>query len=306
MRIANIRSRGISSYIAVFITLCLWSSSFIGIRIALETWTPGGLALLRYVVAAVSLACLLPFLDLGSRVKLQWADIKMFSAFALLGVVGYHVGLNLGERTVTAATASFVVSQIPLVTLVLNAVLAKEKLTLWGKVGLAAGIWGTGMILLGEAEGFSIDFGVLWIMIAIVSESLYFIFQKRAMERFTAFGLNFYTTLFAVVFMSPFLFDLTVPSAQINSATIAIVVYLGIFPAAVAYLLWSYAIKALGVGPPAAALYALPFLTIVMGVVLLGELPNQLALIGGVVALSGAYLCSRNRRLLNNEAREPS
>ncbi|GGK32496.1 DMT family transporter [Salinarimonas ramus] len=290
------RSNELGAYAAAVVTLSLWASSFVGIRVALETWTPGGLALLRYVVAAGSLLCLLPFLDLGDRMKPNRADVLMFSAFALLGVVGYHVGLNIGEQTVTAATASFLVAQIPLVTLVLNAALFGERLTPVRATGLVVGLSGTGMILVGEAEGLSIDFGVLWIVMAIVSESLYFIYQKRALSRFTPFGLNFYTTLFAVVFMAPFLLDLTVAGAVVDAAAIGVVVYLGIFPAAVAYLLWSYAINALGASRTAATLYALPLVTIAMGFVLIGELPTTLAMLGGGIALSGAYLCSREPR----------
>jgi drug/metabolite transporter (DMT)-like permease len=221
----------------------------------------------------------------------------MFSAFALLGVVGYHVGLNIGEKTVTAATASFLVAQIPLVTLLLHSLLFRERITAWGAAGLATGVSGTGLILFGEADGLSIDFGVLWIVMAITSESLFFIYQKPALDRFTPFGLNLYTSLFATAFMAPFLFYLTVPGAQFDISAIGVILYLGIFPAAVAYLLWSYAIATIGVARAATTLYALPGITIIMGFVLIGELPTMLAISGGLLALLGAYLCGLGVRI---------
>lgn len=288
--------RNIYPYVAAFITLCLWATSFIGIRVALDSWTPGGLAFIRYIVASISLICLIPFLDIGDRIKLNLSDIGMFSTFGLLGVVGYHVGLNIGEKTVTAGTASFIVSQIPLVTLMLNTLFFREKITARGALGLVLGVSGTGIILVGESGELSIQFGVLWIIIAIISESLYFILQKKAFGRFTPFGVNLYTTLFATFLLSPFVFNLSVPDAHIGTTEIAIVAYLGIFPAAFAYLLWSYAIKELGAARTAATLYALPFVTIVAGVVLIDELPSQYAIFGGLVALFGAYLSSRTKQ----------
>lgn len=289
------RPREFYSYAAALLTLCLWASSFVGIRVALETWTPGGLAFLRYVVAAVSLLILFPFLDTGDRLRVGWRDISIFTSFALLGVVGYHVGLNIGEKTVTAGTASFIVSQIPLVTLALNAALFGERITLRGAVGLALGIAGTGIILLGESGSLTLEFGVLWILMAITSESLYFIYQKHMLSRFTPFGINFYTTLFAVVLMVPFTFDLTVPEGSVDAASIAVVVYLGVFPAAVAYLSWTYAIKELGVSRTATTLYALPIITILIGFIVIGEFPSWFAIGGGLLALFGAYVSSRSR-----------
>lgn len=294
------KRNGIYAYAAAALTLCLWASSFVGIRVALETWTPGGLAFLRYVVAAASLLALYPFLDTGDKLRLDWRDITLFTAFALLGVVGYHVGLNIGEKTVTAGTASFIVSQIPLVTLILNAILFHEKITVRGAIGLVLGIAGTGMILVGESDDLTVKFGILWIVMAITSESLYFIYQKYALDRFTPFGINFYTTLFAAVLMTPFALDLTVSSTPVDTDGVAVVVYLGIFPAAVAYLSWTYAIKELGVVRTSTTLYALPIITILMGFVLLKELPGWFAIVGGLVAMLGAYVSSRNEGRTGN------
>lgn len=279
-------------YFAVFLTLCLWASSFVGIRVALEFWSPGGLAFLRYVVASLALLLLVPFFKLGDRFRFNKSDFLLFSTFALLGVVGYHVGLNLGEQTVTAGTASFIVGQIPLVTLLLNSILFRGQVSVRGAFGIVLGVIGTGLIFFAQGEGVALNIGILWVVMAVISESLYFVLQKPALERFTPFGLNFYTNVFGMLLLIPFAFKVSGPTPEASGFSVLLVVYLGVFPAAVAYLLWSYAIQELGVVTTSMSLYALPAITVFMAALLINEMPNSSEVLGGTIALLGAYLCS--------------
>ncbi len=73
------------------------------------------------------------------------------------------------------------------------------------------------------------------------------------------------------------------------------VAYLGVFPAAVAFVAWSYALARASVSGTTTALYLVPWLTIVIGVVWLGEWPNALGFVGGAIALAGAVVVTRER-----------
>ncbi|MFF7415189.1 EamA family transporter, partial [Streptomyces lydicus] len=83
--------------------------------------------------------------------------------------------------------------------------------------------------------------------------------------------------------------------ASATTPNLLVLVYLGIFPAAVAYLLWNYALARLDVSASTSGLYALPLVTILISFAFLHELPSLLGLVGGVISLIGAALVNNRR-----------
>ena len=74
------------------------------------------------------------------------------------------------------------------------------------------------------------------------------------------------------------------------------VIYLGIFPATVAYLCWAAVLKTLDASRAAAFLYMVPVLTILIGWAYLNELPSAVSVFGGMVAVAGVIFANRQKR----------
>ncbi|MTJ79984.1 MAG: EamA family transporter [Telmatospirillum sp.] len=286
----------LSAYLATAAALVLWASSFVAIRYCLRYFTPSGLAALRYAIAAVALVVLSPLIRGQGSARTGWRDLPLFVLFGLLGIVGYNIGLNLGEQTVTAATSSFVVAQIPISTVILQFMFFQDKISRGTFFGILLGLLGTTIIVLSETSGSGFGWGAIFIVGAIFSESAYFVLQKDAIHRLGAYRVNLFTILAAGICMSPLLGDLFTAGFPDGAGPWIAVLYLGLFPAALAYFLWTYAIRELGPVITATSLYALPFLTLLIGFLCLGEQPVPMALCGGALALSGAYLAHRFRQ----------
>src|SRR5436190_11936201 len=98
-------------------TIFLWASAFVGIRQGLHYYSPEGLALLRYLIASFCMAII--YYRLPNRVYMPLMDrIKLL----LIGIVAigiYNLSLNYGELVVPSGTASFIVSQSPIITAIL-------------------------------------------------------------------------------------------------------------------------------------------------------------------------------------------
>jgi len=279
--------------VALATTLLLWASAFAGIRVGLKVYAPGHLALLRYLVASAVLAAIW---SLGRRALPERRDLPGIALMGLLGFTIYNAALNYGEVTVTAGAASFLVNTAPVFTVILAILFLGERLTLAGWIGIAISFAGATVIAFAEGGGFHFSRGALWILVSALAASGYTILQKRYLSRYGALALITYViwagTFFLLVF-APGLVS-AVRAAPLN-ATLG-VIYLGVFPGALAYVTWAHVLAKIPASVAVSFIYIVPVLTVVIAYLWLGEVPQNLSLLGGALALVGVVVVNTKGR----------
>lgn len=278
--------------IAIAVSILTWSSSFVFIRVALHHYSPGALALFRYLI--VSVAMLFFYFGLKTRTKPTAKEFIQLFFIGFFGIGLYMIALNTGEITVSASVTSFIIGMNPIVSLFWAMLFFGEKMRLKRWVGVAISVIGLLIIAGSDLYAAKLGWGMLYLIFAVICAGMYNVAQKPLLQKFHPIEVAAITAWSGMIAMLPFFPAMmhqipTAPWAQTSS-----IIYLGVIPGAIGYLTWCYA---LGGELPATqvslTLYSLPIFCTLMGWLLIDEIPTLFALVGGCISLVGAWVATR-------------
>jgi len=273
--------------LAVAVVLVLWASAYAGIRAGLKAYSPPQLALLRFLVASAVLAV---YAAIAHFRRPEWRDIPGLILTGAIGITFYNIALNYGETRVTAGAASMLIGSTPIWAALIARVVLRERLSVLGWCGVLVSFGGVALIANGEVEGIHLSPQALIILSAAIASAIYIVVQKYFLGRYSALEFTAYTIWAGTLLMIPFSTGLWGAVLAVPLHSTLAVVYLGIFPAAIAYLAWAYVLSHAPAGKTTTLLYVIPVLAVVIAWIWLGEIPKTVSLIGGAVALAGVMM----------------
>jgi drug/metabolite transporter (DMT)-like permease len=273
------------------LTVLLWGVSFPVSRVAVREIAPLALAAARFVVAA---ALLWP----AARRRgfaLARADLPAVLLLGLLGVTLYFALENYGLVFTTASHASLIVATVPLGSAAVEAVRSRRPPRPLALAGMAVAIAGVVVIVRPDGAGAGGLLGDLLVLGAMASWVAYTFIARDLMARYPALLVTAATmaagaaTLLPLAAVEALLRPVAVPSP----AAWAALAYLGLLCSALAYLLWNLALPVLGVPVANNLLNLVPLVSVLTGVVFLGEPLTLSIAVGGALVLLGVVVVER-------------
>jgi drug/metabolite transporter (DMT)-like permease len=279
---------------AAVVTVVLWASAFVSIRSAVEEYSPGALALGRLLAGTVTLGVICLIRREGVPPRAAWPGI-IIAGVLWFGL--YMVALSWGEQKVDAGTAALVVNVAPLLMALLAGWLLKEGFPARLMAGMAVSFAGAVVVGLSMSdEGGASLLGVLLCLLAAVTYAIGVIGQKPALRHASALQVTAYGCAIGALACLPFAGQLADQVGDASTGATLNMIYLGVFPTAVAFTTWAYALARTSAGKMGATTYAAPALVVVMSWALLGEVPGLLTLAGGLLCLGGVAISRRRSR----------
>ncbi len=278
---------------AVVTAVVLWASAFVAIRDIGDALGPAPLALLRTAVAAVALTVVAVLKSRGMpRIPRSPKALGLIAGYAVVWLAAYTVALNAAERHVDAGTAALLVNIAPLLVAFTAGVVLKEGVPRMLVLGAVVSLAGVATIALGNTAHRDV-LGVLLAVLAAVLYAAGVLVQKAALRYADSLVTIWLGSIAATIALLPWAPQLVHQLAVAPPRAVIEGIYLGLFPTAIGFAAWSYALSRTEAARLTVSTYAVPAVSVLMSWLLLGEAPTALSLIGGTVCLVGVAISRR-------------
>ncbi|KQZ99533.1 hypothetical protein ASD64_14425 [Mesorhizobium sp. Root157] len=286
------RAMDAAAGIAVAVTVVGWASAFPAIRAGLEAFGPLELGALRFAIAAVPAAL---YLAITRPTFPKPSELWRFAFGGIVFVALYTAMLNVGEQTVSAGAASFIINVSPIFTAIMAMMILGERFSVvaWG--GTFLSFAGIGIIAIGESNGLQFNTGTLLVLGAALCSATNTIVQKPLFSHHNPLGVAAWNMVLGALCLLPFLPNGVAEMQVADTAGLGAVIYLGIVPSLIAYAAWAIALSRLPAARATNFLYCVSPVATLIGFFWLGEVPTLLGIIGGVLALGGVAVVNLKR-----------
>ena len=292
--------KSFNNFFLLIVLSAIWGSAFFAIKIGLNTFSPISVASLRLIIASLFL---LFFFYIQKKKIIFSKDV--FLLLLIVGIIGNFVPFYLiswAEQFIPSSTAGMLMAIGPVITLILAHFLTKkDRFTLNKLFSIIIGLTGVFFIFdINLFENFLfINFLDLFakslVVLAAFGYMLSNIIAYEKLQKIDSFTITTFATTFGALFSLPFfIYDLSTSSFNFNSNSLYAIIYLGIFPTAIAFQFRYYITKTSGPVFLSYVAYLIPAFAVIWGYILLSEKIGMYSIIGILLILFAVFLGQSN------------
>ena len=298
---------------ALIVSMIIWSVSGIAIKHALVVFPPFTMIVLRFV-PSVLLMLLVGWVrrkhSMFCLQKLEWKDVPLFLIAGFCQPFLYYMLETYAYDALNSPTiAETLLSTSPLLSPLFAAVLLREKVTRNNMIGIVISTAGVFVLSLMGGSDYSIGsyWGILLAFAAVSAAVIDSIMMRKAPMRYSALSFVFYTQLVSLMFFIPIwwikegpaVFDngqWTMDNGQFVTA-IGCVAYLTVFASVIAFILFCYALRQIGVTKANAFNNIRPAFTALWMLLFFGEQLPAAKWMGMVLIIVGLFVCQKQEKV---------
>lgn len=287
------RTAAILSLVAVMIA---WGSTFVVTKAAARDIPPIMLAALRFIIAAL---VLLPLaLRRGGLARLPhpvpWGLLILM---ALTGIAVFAVAFNFGLAEGSAAQGALIYALVPAAVAIAAIWFLKERPSKRRVVGVALSIVGVVLIAIGGESTLDAPrplLGAAWMLAAVLAWTTYTVLAKRLAHADHVVTVAVISGIGAAMLVPGAVIEMMrLESFAPSLAAWGGALFLGVVASALAYIAYGFALRELDASVVGVYTNLNPIVGVITAVLFLGETLYPSQLVGGIAALAGMWLASR-------------
>ncbi|NMM64294.1 EamA family transporter [Clostridium sp. P21] len=274
-----------TAYVYLIITFCAWGSLYVVSKFVLGKVPVVTVLFLRYFIAGITLF----FMNKKSKAKkIEREDLKYIF---LVGFAGYFLSVGaqlIGIKLSNASIASLINAMNPITMMFFAAVILKERLTIKKVFCVVLAMLGV-YITIGDVRGNGQALGILFSIFSVILWSLVSVMVRRITQKYGALQITTYSMFIATLCTLPISIGelIVTPNVQFNWSVILSLIYMGIVCTALAYVLWNKSLSIIEAGTCSLFYPVQPMVSVIFGVMFLGEHINMNFIFGAVLIVGG-------------------
>jgi len=285
------------AFVALGAAVLLWASSFIVLKIAFQRFDPMVVIFGRMFIASV---CFLLVFKSLKKIDYRPGDWKLLAFMGICEPGFYFIFEALALTYTDASQAGMICALLPLMVAVAARLTLNEPLTRRTVTGFGLAIVGA-VVLSSVAEATDTasnpGLGNFFEFLAMICACGYMIAFKKLSPRYNPWFLTMIQAFTGSLFYFPLLF---LPSTKLpvsfDPVGVTSVLYLGVFVTIGAYGMYNYGMSKIPAGQASSFINLIPVITLVMGLVLLGERLNWMQYAASALVIAGVYISQDTRR----------
>jgi drug/metabolite transporter (DMT)-like permease len=290
------RSR-IIVYVAAVMAMTFWGMSFIWTSIVFEYYPPITTIFLRLVISS---AFLFPIIAVsGYLKKIRKEHLLLLLASALFNPFFYFLGENFGLKYSTASTSAIVIATIPVVTPIAAWFMIRERISWLNIMGILISFTGILILIIKPDYSYATDpRGIVLLLAAVISAVIYSVFLKKLSAHYNPVNIIAWQNLIGAILFLPLFLIIdyrAISTVVTDGRLIYALLSLAIFASSLAYILFTYTIKNLGVSRANVYGNLIPVVTVIASYYILGEIFTAKKLIGMSIVLMGVIATQVNK-----------
>ncbi len=283
--------KNIFTYLNASLAMFFWSITFVWIKIALQWYRPIEIVLLRLVLASFLLFTVM--LIIRHKEKIQRKDLPHFMLVAFCEPFCYFLGEANGMQYVSSTLGSLIISTIPLVAAFGAWALLKEKITPLLIVGLVVSFSGVALLSFESPDLSATIKGIMYLLLAVFAGMFYGITVRGLTLKYSTLTIVSWQSFFGMIFFLP-LFIINDSShffnMQHSTMGLGTIAAMSIFASVGAFMLFTGAIRNLGVIKANIFTNLIPVYTVILAYLLLGDQITPLTVAGLVLTITGLLI----------------
>ncbi|MDV5148699.1 EamA family transporter [Streptomyces sp. SBC-4] len=284
---------------ALGIVYVVWGSTYLGIRIVVETVPPFLSGGARFVTAGLLLTGIIAWRQGPAALKVTRRQLASAVLVGLLLILGGNGLVVLAETSIPSGLAALLIAVVPAWVVVLKAV-SGDRPTLGGTAGVLLGLAGLAVLTLPGLSGDVRIGGVLLVVVATLCWSVGSFSSSRLPMPANPFTASAYEMIagglagLAVGLMrgEQHGFDL----AEVSTRSWAALAYLVVFGSLIAFTAYAWLLQAAPISLVATYAYVNPVVAVALGALVLNEALTWPLLLGGAIVVAGVWLIVSTER----------